>query len=149
MRILVEGVRISCSHFVEIDGEFESLHGHNLAFSAEVDGPARHGLVIDFRVLHSLLSEVTSRLDHRLVVPAENPFIEVTRSDGYYHLLAAGKPYKVPEGDVVLIPAGNSTAEEIAAHVYRELAQLLPSGIKLRYVSVEESEGMKAIVDGP
>lgn len=146
MKILVEGVSISCAHFIEIDGVFERLHGHNLIFSAEVEGEG--GLVMDFRDLHSNLSEATAELDHHLLIPRDNEALSVRELGDNLEIIAAGKRYRIPESDAVLLPISNSTAEEIARYVHREVSSRLPTGVRLRYVAVEEMEGRKALYEG-
>jgi 6-pyruvoyltetrahydropterin/6-carboxytetrahydropterin synthase len=147
MRIQVSGIIISCAHFIEIGGSFETLHGHNLSLSAEAEGGGKDGIVMDFRELEGLLNEVVSNLDHRLLIPEDNPNIVATESGGYIEINAAGKRFVIPEGDVVLLPLNNSTAEEIGRWIYAELSSRLPENVSLNSVTVQEMEGKSAIIE--
>ena len=144
MRVRVGGVSISVAHFVEVGGVFESLHGHNLALSAQVAGEAKGGLLIDFRDLERILEESASSINHRLIVPKANRNLKITRRKGVLEICTPQKRYVVPENDATLLPITNSTVEEIARFIYKEVSRRLPSKVKLVYVSVHESEGKTA-----
>jgi 6-pyruvoyltetrahydropterin/6-carboxytetrahydropterin synthase len=147
MRIQVSGISVSCAHFIEIAGTFETLHGHNLSLSAEAEGGGDDGIVMDFRELEGQLEEVVSILDHRLIIPGDNPGIEVSNDDGYTQIKANSKRYLMPTDDTVLLPLENSTAEEIGRWVYSELAKRLPVNVCLRSVTVQEMEGKCAVIE--
>ncbi len=140
---------MSCAHFIDIDGAFERLHGHNLTLSAEVEGPGDEGLVMDFRELEELVRVASSRMDHKLLVPARNPHIRVKDNGSYWEIVAASKRYRIPHDDLVLLPIRNSTVEEIGQYLFREISERLPKGLKLNFVSVQEMNGREAIVDSP
>lgn len=146
MKIQVSGINIPCAHFIEVDGIFETLHGHNLMVSAEVEGEEREGLVMDFRDLEKLLEKTGSKVDHRVIIPKDNPYLKISHSGGYFEILACNKRYRIPETDVALLPIGNSTVEEIGRFFYNEVIQGLPEGLKLNFVSVQEIEGKRALV---
>ena len=147
MRIQVSGINISCAHFIEVGGSFETLHGHNLSISAVAEGGGEDGIVMDFRELENLLSQVVSNLDHRLLVPRDNPSIETSEREGYTEIRAAGKRYLVPTCDIVLLPLANSTTEEIGGWIYSEISGMLPENVTLRSITVQEMEGKSAIID--
>jgi 6-pyruvoyltetrahydropterin/6-carboxytetrahydropterin synthase len=147
MRIQVSGISVSCAHFIEIAGTFEKLHGHNLSISAEAEGGGDDGIVMDFRELETQLKDIVSILDHRLILPGDNPGIEISHSDGYTQIMAAGKRYLMPSEDTILLPLENSTAEEIGRWVYSELVKRLPGKVSLRNVTVQEMEGKCAVID--
>jgi len=147
MRIQVSGVGVSCAHFIEINGSFETLHGHNIIFSAEAEGTGEGGIVMDFRELEDHLECIASKIDHRLLIPEKNPGIEISSQDGYTEIRAGPKRYLVPSGDLVLLPLINSTAEEIGRWVFSELSKKLPEEVNLRSVSVQEVEGKVALVE--
>ncbi len=146
MKIQVGGVSFSCAHFIEIQGAFERLHGHNFTVSAEATVPGRTDMVMDFRELRAILEEVASFLDHRLLVPTRNPGLSVSKSESHWDIVAGGKRYRMPRADVVALPIGNSTAEEIGHYIFKEASGMLPSGVSLVTVTLEEAEGRRAII---
>ena len=147
MKIHVGGVRFSCAHFVEVEGVFEHLHGHNFKVSADVSARGETGMVMDFRKLQAVLEEVTSPMDHRFLLPGRNPNLSTSMSGSSYDIVAGGKRYRMPETDVVVLPIGNSTAEEIGRHIYDRVSGVLPGGVSLTRVILEEAEGKQAIIE--
>ena len=144
MRVRVGGVSVSVAHFVEVGGVFESLHGHNLVLSAQVVGKEKGGLLMDFRDLERILEESVSVIDHRLIVPKANQSLKITHRKGMLEIRTPQKRYLVPENDATLLPITNSTVEEIARFIYKEVSSRLPSSVKLGCVSVHEDEGKTA-----
>lgn len=95
-------LRVQCEfaaahHLRGYEGSCNRLHGHN--WKVEVEVEARElddvGMGLDFREIRRLTQEVTAGLDHRYLNEIE-PFTEI-----------------------------NPTAENIAAHIYRELGERL------------------------
>lgn len=106
LRVVTE---ISSAHVLRgYEGACERVHGHNFRIEAIVRAHALDelGMGIDFRVLTTMIEEITAPLDHRLLneVP---PFDEV-----------------------------NPTAENLAAHVYRGLARALAASAAADRVAV-------------
>ncbi len=143
------GINLSCAHFIEIDGTFEGLHGHNMLVSAEVEGAGGNGIVMDFAQLERLLEEIVSELDHRVLIPETNPSLNIERKQGSVLITASGRCYSIPAADAALLPIGNSSVEEIGRLLYRQLASRLPRGVRPRQITVEEAEGRLAIIDEP
>jgi len=102
---------------------------------------------MDFRELENHLESIASKIDHRLLIPDNNPGIETSSQDGYTDIRAGRKRYLVPTVDLVLLPLINSTAEEIGRWVFSELSKKLPEDVKLHSVSVQEVEGKSALVE--
>ncbi len=144
MMLTVGGINVSIAHFVELGGVFESLHGHNLVLSAQVEGKPDTGLVMDFRALEKLLRDVASLIDHRLIIPRDNRNLRIAKREGMLEIRTPSKRYLIPETDVILLPMTNSTVEEIARFVYEEVSMRLPPTVKLESVSVGEREGKTA-----
>lgn len=140
-------VRFSCAHFIEIEGVFEGLHGHNFAISAEVSSREDTDMVMDFRKLQAILEEVASSIDHHLLLPGRNPKLSLARSGDYFEITAAGKRYRMPEADLVILPIGNSTVEEIGRHIFGTVSRMLPDGVRLIRVVLEETEGKQAVIE--
>jgi 6-pyruvoyltetrahydropterin/6-carboxytetrahydropterin synthase len=108
----------SSAHFLEgYQGKCESLHGHNWKVEAEIEGEKldKLGMLIDFKTLRELLSEVLKKMDHCVL----NELEEFKKS--------------------------NPSAELIAKYIYKELKQLLPIGVDISAISVWETERSQAI----
>jgi 6-pyruvoyltetrahydropterin/6-carboxytetrahydropterin synthase len=96
-------------------GEYEQcrrLHGHTWLVEVAVESYDldQYGMVCDFKTLKTLVREVTDKLDHRYL-------------------------NEIPPFDAI-----SPTAENIARHIYREVASRLGfPGVVLAYVRVCES----------
>ncbi|HSH30243.1 MAG TPA: 6-carboxytetrahydropterin synthase QueD [Thiohalobacter sp.] len=97
----------------EYPGACARMHGHNWKVETEVDAAALDnvGMGVDFKVIKDAARRIGERLDHRYLNDIE-PFTEV-----------------------------NPTAENIAAHFYRELAaELNNDRIRVRSVTLWETD---------
>jgi 6-pyruvoyltetrahydropterin/6-carboxytetrahydropterin synthase len=98
-------------------GKCERMHGHNFAVEVVVEGSKLDEKVeylVDFKVLKNLTRAILEELDHRHL--NELPFFRER----------------------------NPSSENIARHVYRELAPKLPDNVRLTEVSVAEKDAQKA-----
>ncbi|MGM0611775.1 MAG: 6-carboxytetrahydropterin synthase QueD [Thermodesulfobacteriota bacterium] len=99
-------------------GKCEQLHGHNFKVRIEVGGTrldSETGILLDFKVLKSMLKEELSGLDHRFL------------------------------NDLPEFKDMNPSSENIAAFVYRKLKNKVGShGVALNWVMVAEKEGSRA-----
>lgn len=93
-------------------GKCEVLHGHNWKVEVEIKAKevGKNGMVMDFKVLKSLLRECLERLDH-----------------GYLN--------EIPPFD-----KENPTSELIARYIFKTLKDKIPPTTSLKKVSVWESE---------
>lgn len=146
MKIRVTEIDISCAHFIETDGAFEPLHGHNIEVSAEVEGREDEPMVMDFRELRSLINGICDELDHRVIVPEGNPHLVLKRSEGCIEINTPKKRYRFPLTDVAVIPNRNSTVEEIGRYIFRSLKGDLPPEATLLSVGVSEKPGQEAVI---
>jgi 6-pyruvoyltetrahydropterin/6-carboxytetrahydropterin synthase len=147
----------SAAHFLTFRGHLcESLHGHNYRIGITVEGPIdpECSFVVDFAVLKRVLRVYIEKLDHRVLLPSENPKLAVLEVDGSIQVDYFGiATYRFPARDCVLLPITNTTAELLAewlaGQVHRDLRA---EGVELSYVAleVEESAGQTATyIDAP
>lgn len=142
----------SAAHFLTIPGhKCERLHGHNYGVSLTVEGGVDDatGFVIDFAVLKAILRPALEAVDHRVLVPTENPAIRLDAADGYTTVWVGGeRRYLFPSAQVAALPVRDTTAERLAAYlaelVWRGLAEAGCGGITKLVVLVEESPGQHA-----
>jgi len=92
-------------------GECEKLHGHNWRVELVVNGRELNsiGVLVDFRDLKRILTEVISELDHQYL------------------------------NDLEAFREQNPTTENLARVVYRAVAERLPPGLRVSSVAVWES----------
>jgi 6-pyruvoyltetrahydropterin/6-carboxytetrahydropterin synthase len=138
-----------CSgHFITYGGgRCEPLHGHNYRAGVRLTGELdEHALVCDFVRLKEHMVEILKRLDHRMLLPENNPLLEIRRLDGEVEVRHAERRYVFPEADVTFLPIANTTAELLAAYLCDRLAERLAEeglrNVRTIEVEVEESSGM-------
>ena len=111
----------SAAHALVIQGERETLHGHDWRVTATVAGPTldRDGLLCDFHAIEAALAGVTGRLHNQNLNEIE-PFDRL-----------------------------NPSAEHVARHIFDELSRglvgVLPAGARIASVRVTEAPGCAAI----
>ena len=154
---LRKAVHVFCAgHFITLTDDLcEPVHGHNWTVGVDVAGdPDAHGMVVDFIALRDTLTGIVSRLDHRMLLPADNPLLAVTTADGPTGVRETtvrfgNRRWVFPADECVVLPVRNTTAEWIAGWIGRELETALtacgrPAGRTLR-VSVDECLGQAAV----
>ena len=138
-------------HFITYDGhECERLHGHNYRVGVTVEGPLSSSqYVLNFVIVKRTMKRLTDELDHRVLLPTQNPLVEVREEGDQVRAEVKGRRYVFPREDVVLVPIANTTAELLATHLARrfkeELQTLGERSITAIEIEVEESTGQSAI----
>lgn len=156
VRMRKAGHVFCAGHFITLtDTLCEPVHGHNWLAAAEVEGePDPHGMVIDFILLRDQLTAITSRLDHRMLLPTENRLLEVTTgkiSPGREEVTVrfGDRRWVFPADECVLLPVVNTTAEWIARWIGGELLQAMADrGQPIRgtlRIEVDECLGQSAV----
>ena len=145
----------SAGHFITLSDHLcEPIHGHNWTVAAEVDGPLdAHGMVVDFLLLRDRLSAIVAELDHRMLLPAENPLIAVESSGGEVTARFGGRRWVFPADECVILPMVNTTAELLAGWIGRRLLAVLaaegrPLAGNLR-IEVDECLGQAGVCELP
>ncbi len=137
----------SCAHFVIGENFYEPLHGHNYKILINVYGTqGKDNMVINFHDIKKILKPFVDSLDHYVLVPSKNKFLEITEKDEQViikipHL---DKEYELPKSDVVLLPIENTTVEEMSHYFVQLLAQsdeIKRENISQVTVTVYEYEG--------
>lgn len=148
-----ETLIFSAAHFItfaDSSGHVvcESMHGHNYRVAAEVEGSLDdHGCVIDFIWLRDTLKSITGELDHRVLLPAHHPRIDVTLENGEVTARFDDRRWLLPEQDVRVLPLDNTSAERLAGYIGGRLIEALqqtgPGTDRLTRLSVgvDENEG--------
>ena len=153
IRVYKQYFNFASSHFLIFgDGSREELHGHNYQVQVKVEGAIVDGdIVIDFIPFKPLVKRICDELDHRMILPRDNPFltlsvdeekVEVRHTDGSF--------FCFPRRDVRILPLPNTSTEMLARHIALQLNAAIPSEIPTARVhalevQVEESGGQSGI----
>jgi 6-pyruvoyltetrahydropterin/6-carboxytetrahydropterin synthase len=147
----------SAAHFITLPGHrCEALHGHNYRAGVEIEGglDADVWYVLDFVALKRLMRRLTDELDHRVLLPGENPVLQIRQADGAVTVSVSGEPrYRFPASDCVVLPMPNTTVELLARHFAdRVRDELWRAGVRhLSWIEleVEENFGQSAVYRAP
>ncbi len=153
IEIQKEYFKFSAAHFLIFpDGSAERLHGHNYRVLVEIEGDlTEHGLVLDFKRVKPVVRELVDELDEHWLIPGEHPVLTYNaRDDGVMEVRYKDSYYAAPIGDVIVLPVNNTSSENLASWVGRELTKRLRErfpGVALRRlrVAVEETSGQRGV----
>lgn len=137
-------LRFSAAHFTTFQGQAERLHGHNYALLVEVEGElSEDAWVMDFGELKKTAEDLCQQLDHRFLLPGDNPALKVGDLDDAWQITFADRHYVIPKADVCVLPLDNSTAERLAEWFCQRLAEALAERGNITSISVgvEEAPG--------
>lgn len=148
-----EDLVFAAAHFITLPGHrCEALHGHNYRAGVVVEGGLQTDAwyVLDFVALKRLMKRLTDEMDHRVLLPTENPKLSLTRRAEAIEVAFDGESrYVFPARDCVLLPIPNTTVEMLAEHlanrVVAELAQTGAGALRAIEIEVEENFGQSAI----
>ena len=148
-----EYFKFSAAHFLIFpDGSAERLHGHNYRVFVEIDARlSEHGLVIDFQEIKPVVRELLDSLDERFLIPGEHPVLEYSvREDGVCEIRHGESYYAAPAEDVLVLPMNNTSSENLATWIGREIKRLLVEqfgDVEMRRlrVAVEETSGQRGV----
>jgi 6-pyruvoyltetrahydropterin/6-carboxytetrahydropterin synthase len=142
---------VFCSgHFITYEGDkCEGLHGHNYRAAVTLEGDLNaHHYVFDFVTLKKLLRGICDRLDHKMLLPTQNPLLTLTEDTRSIEVRYKERRYVFPWDDVFLLPIANTTAEQLAQWIAGELESELhrreAHSLWAMEVEVEESFGQSA-----
>jgi len=144
-------LKFSSAHFLIFeDGTAERLHGHNYKVYVEVRSDLDdHGLVLNFKQVKPVIRELVDRLDEHLLIPGEHPVLLCEQSDdGRTEIRYLDRYYAMPSEDVIVLPINNTSAENLAAwlgrELYRRITERFPKVCLLGLrVGVEETPGQR------
>jgi 6-pyruvoyltetrahydropterin/6-carboxytetrahydropterin synthase len=136
----------ACGHFITYEGSCETLHGHNYRARVELEGELDENYYVwDFVSLKRLMRRLVDEMDHRMLLPLQNPALTLREEDAHVLVLYKDRRYLFPRKDVAFLPIPNTTAEMLAHYllgrVRDELRKLGGGRLKALAVEVEESFG--------
>jgi len=147
--ITKEDLVFAAAHFITFAGHrCEKLHGHNYRASLLVEGGLEENswFVVDFSAVKKVMRALTAELDHRVLLPRDNPKLAIAEKNGSVHVAFDGQPrYVFPAGDCVILPIPNTTVEMLAQYLAgRVRNELRATHLKTLEVEVEENFGQSA-----
>ena len=142
----------AAAHFITFEGHrCETLHGHNYRVGVVLEGALdrESWFVFDFVVLKRMMKRLCDELDHRVLLPLENPKLEIGRQGDSVTVAYDQKPrYVFPKRDCALLPLPNTTVEMLAelltGQLQAELAKERASRLTAIEMEVEENFGQSA-----
>ncbi len=140
------------AHFITFRGhQCETLHGHNYRVGVAVEGSldAECLFVLDFSVLKQITRRFVDEIDHKVLLPTQNPKLAYHEDGDRVRVDYFGEPtYVFPKRDCALLPIQNSTAEMLAQYlglrVRDELSRDGYTHLTLLELEVEENYGQSA-----
>jgi 6-pyruvoyltetrahydropterin/6-carboxytetrahydropterin synthase len=143
-------LKFSAAHFLIFpDGTAERLHGHNYKVFVDVHTDlSEHGLVVNFKEIKPLVREVCDELDEHLLIPGEHPVLTAVRVGAQMEIRYRERRYLIPADEVIVLPIGNTSAENLAAWFGRTLRERMAakwSTLRVRQLSIgiEETPGQR------
>jgi 6-pyruvoyltetrahydropterin/6-carboxytetrahydropterin synthase len=141
----------AAGHFITYGEHCETLHGHNYRVRVEVEGELdENAYVFNFVTLKRIMRALVNELDHRMLLPLDNPRLEVVEEGEEVRATYAdgSRRYVFPREDVVLLPIPNTTAEMLARYLAgrlkEELAAVESGNLSALALEVEEVIGQSA-----
>ena len=141
------------AHFITFAGHrCEGLHGHNYRASATLEGEIdeESWLVFDFVKLKQIMRGLCDEIDHKVLLPLENPRLQVVEEGESVTVAYEGTPrYVFPKKDCALLPITNTTvemlAELLAGRFRAEVETLGARGLTAIEMEIEENFGQTAV----
>ena len=98
------------------------------------------------------MRDICGELDHKFLLPLENPALEIAASDAEFEVRFGDRRYVIPRSDVAELPIENSTAERLAEYIAGQIASSLrqrgASNVTSISVGVEETPGQSGWFHG-
>ena len=156
IRIYKEYFNFACAHFLIFDdSRREELHGHNYQVQVTLEGQLAQaqGVFIDFLDIKPIVKTICDSIDHRTILPRDNPYLQVNKTTNGVEAIYTGceghAQWLFPERDTIILPIINTSSERLAEYLCIEtLSQLqikYPQAlIQQIQFAVEESRGQAA-----
>ena len=141
------------AHFITFAGHrCEGLHGHNYRARVTVEGALdeESWFVFDFVILKKIMRRLCDEIDHKVLLPLENPKLQIAEEGESVKVAYEGKPrYVFPKTDCSLLPITNTTvemlAELLATRLHAELGKMNAHGLTAIEMEIEENFGQSAV----
>jgi 6-pyruvoyltetrahydropterin/6-carboxytetrahydropterin synthase len=132
MKIEINGIhanlRFSSAHMIPLHESCGGIHGHSYIVDLTVEGErsGKFGFVVDFKQAKSIVRDICSKFDHKVLIPCNSDVIEFTHKDGKSVEFKIGeKEYKLPLEDCCLLELKSTSAEDLAEYFAEETFKYL------------------------
>jgi 6-pyruvoyltetrahydropterin/6-carboxytetrahydropterin synthase len=149
----------AAAHFITFTGHrCESLHGHNYRTGVVLEGTLEpeSWYVFDFVALKKIMRALCNEIDHKVLLPLENPRLRIAERGDSITVAYDEKPrYLFPTVDCALLPVPNTTVEMLARYLadrlHAKLREARDEASRLTAIEleVEESVGQSAVYRMP
>lgn len=152
IRVYKQYFNFASSHFMLFkDGSREPLHGHN--YRVQVKGNALElddDMVFDFLDIKPIVREICDSLDHKLLIPKNNPHLLIeTREKNYILTTKDESLFSIPKTDVLILPIENTSAERIASFLAYQIKDKVMEKFQFEFkeleIEIEETPGQAAV----
>jgi 6-pyruvoyl-tetrahydropterin synthase len=133
------------------NGSREPLHGHNYRVEIKGQAPELSGdMVFDFLDIKPIVREICNSLDHKLLIPKDNPQLKIyTEKKNYIIETPDESFFSIPMSDTLLLPLLNTSAERLAVFICDEIRNKVLAKYNYTFttleVEVEETPGQSAV----
>lgn len=141
-------IGFAAAHFSILEGGSERIHGHNYHVAVRARGRVGPGgTIVDFALIKDALVAECDALDHRMLVAADCPDLEL-RDDGEggLEVREGRRRFVFPRDEVVVLPVRNTTCECLAGYLVGRLRDRVGALEVSLEVTVEESPGQGVTV---
>ena len=143
--ITKEDLVFASAHFITFAGHrCETLHGHNYRAAIFIEGGLEPDswFVVDFAAVKTLMRSLTAELDHKVLLPRDNPKLTIAQDNGSVRVAFDGQPrYVFPARDCVILPIPNTTVEMLSQYLAgRVRAELTGGSVRLKTIEIEVEE---------
>lgn len=152
IKVHKEYFNFACAHFLIFkDGSREMLHGHNYrVYLAGHGHTLNDDMLFDFLNIKPIVREVCNSLDHKLLLPGENPMVTINEKENSFEFICPDKSsFSFPKQDVLIMPLQNISAERLAVYIAKEIKNLLHAKFNFKFdrleIEVEETPGQSAV----
>ena len=145
-------LKFSAAHFLIFpDGTAERLHGHNYKVFVELHTDLdEHGLVVNFKEIKPLVRAICDQLDEHLLIPGRHPVLTAERAGASMEIRYRERRYVVPADEVLVLPIGNTSAENLACWFGAALRERMREAwprlrVRAMSIGVEETPGQRGV----
>ena len=152
MKIVINGIhanlRFASAHMIPRHQFCGGIHGHSYIVDVNVEGErsGEFGFVVDFKEIKSIMRQICSKLDHKVLIPLKSSEIEFKNLEDAVEFSIGSKIYHLPREDCCLLPLKSTSAEELAKYFTDQLYESFKgkSGIASVEICVNEGIGQGA-----
>ncbi|MDO9045118.1 MAG: 6-carboxytetrahydropterin synthase [Methanobacteriaceae archaeon] len=149
MKIVINGIhanlRFSAAHMIPEHESCGCIHGHSYIIDVQVEGErsGKFGFVADFKEVKGVVRDISSTLDHKVLIPLQNNLINFKSTESSVEFVIQGKEYKLPEEDCLLLDLKSTSAEDLAEYFAEKVFdKLKEKGAKISSVEICINEGI-------